>query len=76
MENAGGKSVSIIGSGDKRPITLTFIINLAGHFLPVQLIYGGKSIPNVVFPKGFPLSTNAKHNSNEAMISSYQKLTT
>ena len=36
------KSVSIAGSSYKRSITGTFIIPLNGHFLPMQLIYGGK----------------------------------
>ena len=81
MKNAGGKSVTIIGSGGKRPITSTFIINLVGHFLPVQLTYGEKSIPNVVLLKGFPLNVNANYSSNDEetkksfMTSSYQTLT-
>ena len=37
------KSVSIAGSLDKRSITGTFTITLNGHFLPMQLIYGGKT---------------------------------
>lgn len=67
MEKAGKKSVSIVGSGDKRAITATFVIDLAGNFLPMQLIYGGKtdrSIPKISFPNGFSLSANPKHYSN------------
>ena len=49
-------------------ITATFTINLDGNFLPIQLIYSGrtrKSIPTVKFLKRFLLSTNPKHYSNE-----------
>ena len=42
MEKVGKKSVAIVGSCDKRAITATFIIDFAGSFLPMQLIYGGK----------------------------------
>lgn len=68
MEKSGQNSVAIAGSDDKRAITATFIIDLKGTFLPMQLIYGGKtnrSIPSVKFPKGFSLSANPKHYSNE-----------
>ena len=49
-------------------ITVTFTITLGDHFLPVRLIYGGKtskSLPRVNFPKSFSLSANSKHYSNE-----------
>ena len=61
------KSVSIAGSSDKCSITGTFTITLNGHFLPMQLIYGGKtkqSVPRFKFPDGFWLSCNPKHFSN------------
>ena len=41
---------------------------LAGKFLLMQLIYEGKtdrSLPKVDFSKGFSLSANPKHYSNE-----------
>ena len=47
-------SVSIAGSSDKCSITRTFTITLNDHFLPMQLIYGGKT----------KLSCNSKHFSN------------
>ena len=56
------------GSTEKRMITATFAITLDDHFLPVQLIYGGKSsknLPRVNLPKSFSLSANPKHYSNE-----------
>ena len=67
MEKAGAKSVTIVGASDKRAITATFSITLDGSFLPMQLIYGGKtkkSLPPVEFPEGFSLSVNPTHYSN------------
>ena len=67
MAKKGAKSVSIAGSSDKRCITGTFVITLAGDFLPMQLIYGGKttqSLPRFKFPESFSLSVNSKHFSN------------
>ena len=63
----GETSVTIEGSADKRSITGTFAISLHGEFLPMQLIYGGKtsqSLPRFEFPSGFLLSANSKHFSN------------
>ena len=69
MAEKNSKSVPIKGLTDKRNITLTFAISLAGEFLPMQVIYQGKtkaSLPrNFVFPKGFCLTQNPKHYSNE-----------
>ena len=69
MAEKNSKSVPIKGLTDKRNITLTFVISLAGEFLPMQVIYQGKtkaSLPrNFVFPKGFGLTQNPKHYSNE-----------
>ena len=68
VEKSTSKSVAIAASGEKRAITATFIIDLAGNFLLMQLIYGGKTdrrLPKVDFPKGFSLSANPKHYSNE-----------
>ena len=68
MAQKGSKTVPINGSTEKRMITVPFTITLDGHFLPVQLIYGGKtskSLPRVNFPKSFSLSANPKHYSNE-----------
>ena len=61
------KSVSIAGRGDKRGITDTFVTSLDWKFLPIQLIYGGKtkqSLPRYKFPESFSFSVNPKHFSN------------
>ena len=67
MAKQKSKYVSITESSDKRSITGTFTITLNGHFLPMQLIYGGEtkqSLPRFKFPNGFLLSCNPKHFSN------------
>ena len=61
--------MSVAGSTDKRSITGTFIITLSGKFLPIQLLYGGKtkqSLPRFKFPESFSLSANRKYFSNKA----------
>ena len=67
LAKKNSSSVTIAGSADKRSITATFSITLAGDFLPMQLIYWGKtdkSLPRYQFPDGFSLSINEKHFSN------------
>ena len=57
MAATNSQSVPIKGLTDKRNITLTFVISLSGEFLPLQIIYQGKtkaSLPrNFSFPKSF-----------------------
>ena len=43
MEKSASKYVAVTGSGDKRAKTSTFVINLPGNFLQMQLIDGGKT---------------------------------
>ena len=53
------KQVAVAGSADKRTITATFAVSLDGKFLPMQLIYGGKtkqSLPQFKFPDSFSLN--------------------
>ena len=71
LAKKNSSSVTIAGSADKRSITATFSITLAGDFLPMQLIYGGKtekSLPRYQFPDGFSLSVNEKHFSNTKLL--------
>ena len=69
MAEKNSKSVPIKGLTDKRNITLTFVISLAGEFLPMQVIYKGKtkaSLPrNFVFPKGFCLQLRKTQNTTQ-----------
>ena len=53
LATKGIKSVSDVGSTDKRTITATFSITMDGTFLPMQIIYSektSKNIPPVSFP--------------------------
>ena len=43
MEEEGAKRVKIDGKDDKRQITAVFGCSLTGDFLPLQLIYQGKT---------------------------------
>ena len=43
MEKQGAKRVEINGLDDKRQITAVFGATITGEFLPVQLVYQGKS---------------------------------
>ena len=56
MTEKGSNDVTVEGSNDKRCITGTFIISAEGEFLPIHLIYVGKtvqSLPRYKFPKEF-----------------------
>ena len=69
MAKRGEKSVPVKGLTDKRNITLTFAVIFTGDFLPMQIIYEGKtdrSQPRgVVSPKGFHVTQHEMHWSNE-----------
>ena len=68
MDKNGGSNVPIEGISDKRSITATFSVTLDNKFLPMQIIYKGKtgqSLPKLKFPNGFSLSANESHYSNE-----------
>ena len=72
LAKTGSNNVPIIGMSDKRMITATFAITLDGTFLPMHLIYGGKtkqSLPRGVrFSDSFSLSFTEKHYSNEKEV--------
>ena len=69
MAACNSSSVPIKGLTDKRNITLTFVISLNGDFLPMQIIYQGKTKASQPrgfdFPCGFVVTQNPKHYSNE-----------
>ena len=67
FSSKGAKNVPIKGVDDKRKITETFFVCLTGKFLPIQLIYKGKtkrSLPKFKFPSTFSLSYTENHWSN------------
>ena len=43
MEKKGSKRIEVAELNDKRQITAVFCASLVGEFLPVQLIYQGKT---------------------------------
>ena len=60
-------NVPIKGLDDKRQITGTFAVSLSGQFLPIQVIYQGKTqrcVPKNVFPSSFHVTYTPNHWSN------------
>ena len=64
MSSSGAKTVAIKGLTDKCNIT-NFVISLAGEFLPMQIIYAGKTIARHPHGVTFPVFQNSKHWSSE-----------
>ena len=64
----GAKNVPIKGVDDKRQITATFAVSATGEFLPMQLIYAGKTkrcLPKIEFPRSFNVTYTENHWSNQ-----------
>ena len=64
MEQQGTKRVEVIGVNDKRQITAVLCGSLSGDFLPVQLIYKGKTSrchPHFAFPAGWHITHSPNH---------------
>ena len=63
----GSNNAPIKDQEDKRQITATFVVSAAGSFLPIQLIYTGKSersLPKFTFPSCFHVTFTPNHWSN------------
>ena len=63
----GVKTIPIKGIDDKRQITATFAISMSGEFLPIQVIYEGKTkrcLPKYTFPASFDATFSENHWSN------------
>ena len=74
MEKQGAKRVEMVGVNDKRQITAVFCGNLLGDFLPVQLIYKGKTPcchPRFSFPCDWHITHSPKHWSTEETMLQY-----
>ena len=74
MEVEGARRVEIAGKDDKRQLTAVFGGSMAGDFLPVQLIYQGKTkrcLPQVQFPNDWHVTFSANHWSNEETMKEY-----
>ena len=69
MATCNSSAVPIKGLTDKRNITLTFVISLSGSFLPMQIIYQGKTDASqprgFKLPNGFAISQNPYQYLNE-----------
>ena len=68
MEKEGAKRVKIKDLDDKRQITAVFGATITGEFLPVQLVYQGKSThchPKVKFPEDWYISHLENHCSDK-----------
>uniref|UniRef100_A0A1X7V892 DDE-1 domain-containing protein n=1 Tax=Amphimedon queenslandica TaxID=400682 RepID=A0A1X7V892_AMPQE len=74
MEKRGTKRVPITGISNNRQITAVFGGTSSGNFLPMQLVYQGKTIkclPPVTFPAEWDVTYSENHWSNEDMMKSY-----
>ena len=62
----------LVGKGKKKQVTGTFTVTMSGLFLPMQLIYEGKSprcFPQgITFPENFNLTFTPNHWSNEDKV--------
>ena len=73
MDREGVSRIEMVGAKDKRQITAVFC-TLQGDFLPVQLIYQGKTNrchPKFRFPPGWHITHAPKHWSTEQTMVQY-----
>lgn len=74
MDRQGSKRVEAVAVNDKRLITAVFCGSLVGDFLPIQVIYQGKtarSHPRFQFPRDWNITHSPKHWSNEETMIEY-----
>ena len=74
MDREGVSCIEMVGAKDKRLITAVFYCTLLGDFLPVQLIYKGKTSrchPRFQFPSGWHVTHAPKHWSTEQTMIEY-----
>ena len=76
MEQAGSERVEINGITSKQQITAVFCGSLTGDFLPVQLIYQGKTSHchppfDFPFPDGWHITHSLRHWSTEETMIQY-----
>ena len=74
MEEEGAKRVEVIAIDDKRQITAVFCGSITGEFLPLQLIYEGKTnrcLPQFDFPSAWHVTFSDNHWSNEITMKQY-----
>ena len=74
MEKEGTKRVEIIAKDDKRQPIAVFAGSATGEFLPLQLIYGGKTdrcLPHYNFLSSWHITKTLMHWSNEHTMKEY-----
>ena len=74
MEEQGARRVELVGLNDKRQITVVFCGNILGAFLPIQVIYQGKTErchPHFNFPSHWDITHSPKHWSTEETMLQY-----
>ena len=74
MESEGSKKVEIVAKDHKIQITVVLAGSLKGDFLPVQIIYEGKTsrcLPTVKFPLDWRSTFSGNHWSNEETMHNY-----
>ena len=74
MDEKGSKRVEIVGISDKLQYTALFCGTLASDFLPLQVIYQGKtaaSLPQYDFPDDWHVTYTPNHWSNETKMKEY-----
>ena len=74
MEQKGAKRIEVAGIDDKRQITAVFAAAATGEFLPMQLIYAGKTpkcLPKFPFPKDWSITFTENRWSNEETMKDY-----
>ena len=71
LEFVGAKSVPVKGKGKGKQITETFAVSATGRFLPMQLIYTGKTKrchpQGIEFPFGFDDTHSLNYWSNDEL---------
>ena len=74
MEKQGAKRVEVIGTGDSCQKTAVFCGMIQGGFLPVQVVYAGKTEkchPKFKFPPAWHIIHSPKHWSNKKTMQQY-----
>lgn len=74
MEVKGSKRIEVAGTDDKKQITALLSCTLSGNFLPVQVIYAGKTpacLPKAEFPPNWHVTFTPNHWSNEGTMMGY-----
>ena len=74
MEEEGSKRVEVASKDDKRQLTALFACSLSGDFLPIQLVYQGKTVrclPKYQFPSDWDLAFTPNHWCNESTMRQY-----